>query len=110
MTARIRKLCWAACMAAIAAVLLVAVASAGPDTLPGHAPDGTLGYVWLSLGDGGNLYYTYRARTPKAAPPVERMPVPSAYDQTVTAPAPPAGRPLIVTSPALALFGAVSTP
>jgi hypothetical protein len=43
----------------------MASASASPNLLPKGAADGTIGYVWVSLGDGGNLYYSYQASTPQ---------------------------------------------
>lgn len=85
-------------------------ASASPNLLPNDAADGTIGYVWVSLGDGGNLYYTYRASNPQPPPTVETVPTPSAFDQTVTAPEPPPGGAALITSPALAMFGAVQAP
>jgi hypothetical protein len=88
----------------------MASASASPNLLPKDAADGTIGYVWVSLGDGGNLYYTYKASTPQSAVTVETVPTPSAFDQTVTAPEPPPGGNAIITSPSLAAFGVVSAP
>jgi hypothetical protein len=88
----------------------MASASASPKVLPKDAADGTIGYVWVSLGDGGNLYYTYKASTRQSAPTVEVVPTPSAFDQTVTAPEPAPGGNAIITSPSLAAFGAVSAP
>jgi hypothetical protein len=45
-------------------------ASASPNLLPKDAATGTIGYVWVSLGDGGNLYYSYKAAAAKTVPPI----------------------------------------
>ena len=55
-------------------------ASATPKLLPDDAADGTIGYVWVSLGDGGNLYYSYKASTPTQPPP-PGPPPPSAKER-----------------------------
>ena len=39
-------------------------ATATASIQPMDAADGSLAYVWISLGDGGNLFYTYKASTP----------------------------------------------
>jgi len=85
-------------------------ASAPATLLPYEASAGTTGYVWVSLGDGGNLYCSYQASTPKPTPSLETVPTPPTLGQTVTAPEPPPGSAAIATSPLLAMFGAVGAP
>ncbi len=73
------------------------------------ASPGTQATVSIGFG-AGNVNYTYRASAPVAPPTFEMVPTPSAYGQTVTAPAPAPGGAAVVTSPALAMFGAVNAP
>ena len=67
--------------------------------------------VTVSIGFGaGYVNYTYRASAPSPPPTFEIVPTPSAYGQTVAAPAPAPGGAAVLTSPALAMFGAVNAP
>lgn len=73
------------------------------------ASPGTQATVSIGFG-AGSVNYTYRASAPAPPPTFEMVRTPSAYGQTVTAPAPAPGGAAVVTSPALAMFGAVNAP
>jgi len=84
-------------------------------TLLANGASGTTATVWVSLGDGGNLYYSYVAQAsttppPVVSPPPVLVPTPSGFDQTVTAAEPPPGGIALITSPSLALAGEVTAP
>lgn len=73
------------------------------------ASPGTQATVSIGFG-AGNVNYTYRASPPAPTPTFEMVPTPPAYGQTVTVPAPAPGGAAVVTSPPLAMFGAVNAP
>lgn len=79
------------------------------DLLPKNAPVGSLAYVSLSLGGGGNLYYTYEAGPPSPAATLQSLSARS-FDRTVVGLDPAPGGAALISSPLLAGFGAARSP